>query len=715
MLSAERKIGLPIAWSVAFSLAVGRLLAHEPPPGEELEHAEPPRAEEPVNEVLISGERVGSEAASRTHVTRRELERRPKRRAAEILEAVPGLFAVQHAGGGKADQWFLRGFDADHGTDVALFVDGVPVNMVSHGHGQGYADVNFLIPELVTQLDAYKGPYYAEFGDFATAGAVNLSLAEAYPESSIEYTFGSYGLHRGLVVASPKLGETWRSVIAGEVATGDGPFESPEKLRRFNVFGRATHDFDRDSKLSLTWMSYGSTWNGSGQIPARAVCGEGEPGSPPPETYGEPCIDHFGTVDPSEGGSTQRHQASVRYSTNDRDSELSALLYWVRYRFTLFSNFTFYADDPVRGDAIEQGDDRTTIGSDVRTTRHFHYGPLRLATTLGIQARADSIANSLWHSAARERLEPRVQADITQSEIGVFGEVDARLTRALRFVAGLRGDRIDVAVEDEREDLATQGTRSSGSAGKQQLSPKLMAIVSPLATLDLFASYGRGFHSNDARGVVQGENPATLMTPALGYEIGTRFTPVDELSLQATGFLIDLDSEIVWSGDGGFTEPSGRTRRYGLELGGRYRLENWLFADADLTLVHPEYRDEPADADAVALAPTRTFTAGIAARPTFGNWTPFGALRVKSIADRPATEDRSFTAEGFTTLDANAGVRWKNVEGGVDVQNVFAAKYREVNFANESRLAYEPAPVTGIHYTPGWPRTVMVRGAVYFD
>jgi outer membrane receptor protein involved in Fe transport len=490
---------------------------------------------------------------------------------------------------------------------------------------------------------------------------------------------------------------------------------NPEELRRFNLFGRATHDVGPDSKVSLTWMSYGSEWNGSGQIPARAVCGEGEPENPPPETYGEPCIDHFGSVDPSEGGSTQRHQASLRYSTDELDSKLSVLVYWIRYRFTLFSNFTFYADDPVRGDAIEQGDDRTTIGTDLRTTRHFHYGPLRLATTLGLQARVDSIENSLWHSAARERLEPRVQADITQSGIGIFGEVDARLTKALRFIAGLRGDRIDVAVEDRLEDLTTQGTRSSGVEGKQQLSPKLMAVVSPRSGLDLFASYGRGFHSNDARGVVQGESPATLITPALGYEIGTRFTPFDGLSFEATGFLLDLDSEIVWSGDGGFTEPSGRTRRYGLELGGRYRLDRWLFADADLTLSHPEYRDEPDNANAVALAPTRTFTAGIAARPTFGDWTPFGAVRVKSLADRPAAEDRSFTAEGFTTLDVNAGARFKNVEAGVDVQNVLDARYREVNFANESRLAYEPAPVTGVHYTPGWPRTVMVRAAVYWD
>jgi outer membrane receptor protein involved in Fe transport len=705
---------------VAFFSSLGLVQAHEPFPESEAGSEKPAQvterevATEPV-EVTVSGERPGSEAASRVHVSRRELELRPKRRTGELFEAVPGLVSVQHAGGGKADQWFLRGFDADHGTDVAFFVDGVPVNLVSHGHGQGYADVHFLIPELVASLDGYKGPYYAEFGDFATAGAVNLTLAEAFPESRAEYTFGEYGIHRGLVVASPKVGERLRAVLAGEVAANDGPFRNPEDLRRFNVFGRATHDLSANAKLSVTWMSYGSTWNGNGQIPARAVCGEGEPGSPPPEAFGEPCIDHFGTVDPSEGGATQRHQASLRYSASDRDSELSALVYWVRNRFTLYSNFTFFRDDPVRGDAIEQGDDRTMIGADARAARHFHYGPLKLTATFGLQARGDSIENSLWHSQARERLEPRVQAGVTETQLGLFAELDARLTKALRFVAGLRGDRIDVAVEDRLEARSTQGTRSSGVEGDQQLSPKLLAIVSPLSVLDLYASYGRGFHSNDARGVVQAQNPATLITPALGWDTGARFVPLEGLSFEAAGFLLDLDSEIVWSGDAGATEPSGRTRRYGLEVGGRYRLQNWLFADADLSLIRAEFRENPGNANAVALAPTRTFTAGIAARPTFGDTTPFGALRVKSIADRPATEDRSFTAEGFTTLDANAGVRFQNIEAAVDVQNVFDARYREVNFANESRLAYEPAPVNGIHYSPGWPRTVMARAAVYWD
>jgi len=360
-------------------------------------------------------------------------------------------------------------------------------------------------------------------------------------------------------------------------------------------------------------------------------------------------------------------------------------------------------------------DDRTFAGTDARVTRYVTYGPLRLMTTVGLQSRFESIENSLWHVAARERLDSRVDAGITETALGLFGEVDARLTPAIRFIAGLRGDRVDVEVQDRGEDLDTQGSRTSGVAGAELLSPKLIAVVSPLDVLELFAAYGRGFHSNDARGVVLDQNAATLMTPALGYEVGARFSPLDELTIQSSAFLLDLDSELVWSGDAGGTEPSGRTRRYGVELGAQYRLGNWLFADADLSLVHPRFRENAGNGNAVALAPTRTLTAGFGVRPSFGKLTPFGALRVKSIADRPAVEDGSLTAEGFTTLDANVGARWRNVEAGVDVQNVLDVSYREVNFANESRLTYESGPVKGIHYSPGWPRTVIARAAVYWD
>lgn len=668
-------------------------------------------------EVTIQAEKPGSEAASRVSVGHRELELRPRLRPGDILESVPGLFAVQHAGGGKANQYFLRGFDADHGTDVAFFVDGVPVNMVSHGHGHGFTDLYFMIPELVTGLDGYKGPYYASIGDFGTAGAVNLRFAEKLEESYAQVSLGQYGIQRGLVIASPDLGDAWRAVAAAEIYRNDGPFVSPERLKRFNVYLRATHDLGDTGKVQMTWMSYGSTWHGSGQIPARAVCGEGEQGglNPPPSAFGQPCIDHFGAVDPTEGGATERHMASLAYSTAWRDADLSALAYLVRYRFTLYSNFTFFSEDVVHGDQIEQNDDRTVGGADLRFRRQYEIGGARFTTSLGAQIRADAIDKSLHHDEARERLEEKSRTHVDESQIGVYVEQDARLRRWLRVVLGARGQWIDVNVDDPGEDLEATGNRASGTRGQMQLLPKLTAIVSPVEGLDLFAHFGRGFHSNDAQGAVLGEGAATLITPATGYEVGVRVAPLRGLSLSGAGFLLDVDSELVWSGDAGATEASGQTRRYGIEIGGRYRLGSWLFADVDATFTRARFRENAGNASAVALAPTRTLTAGVGVRPTFGAFTPFAALRVKAIGARPATEDESLTAEGFTVVDANAGLRWKHVEVAVDIQNLFDTTWREVQFASESRLPYEPAPVTGIHYSPGWPFTAIGRATLYWE
>lgn len=681
-------------------------------PSSEASADEPPVAStEALLEVTIVADKPGGDAASRVSHGRRELELRPRLRPGDVVEAVPGLFAVQHAGGGKANQYFLRGFDADHGSDVALFADGVPINMPSHGHGQGFADLHFVIPELVVGLDGYKGPYYAELGDFATAGAVNLRFAERFEESFAQYTLGQYGIMRGLVVASPDLGEAWRAIAAAEVHKDDGPFESPERLRRFNVFFRATRDIDKSSKLSMTWMSYGSSWNASGQIPARAVCGEGEGQNAPPSLYGESCIDRFGHVDPSEGGSTQRHSASIGYSASSNDSELSALAFYTSYRFALHSNFTFFAEDPIRGDGIEQGDDRSVIGGDFRLRRRMHLGPVKLTTTVGAQLRRDDVDNSLLRAERRKRIDSLVSAHVDESRIGVFVEEDVRLGRHIRLIGGLRGERIDVAVEDRHEEVAAGAPKTSGTKGASLLLPKLMAVLTPIPQVDIFADAGRGFHSNDARGAVLGEGPATLMTPAFGWEIGTRVTPVKEVTMTLAAFQLDLDSEQVWSGDEGTTEPSGATRRQGIEMGARFRLSNWLFADADATFTRARYRDT---GQAVALAPTRTLTAGIGAKPTIGRFTPFLGLRLKSIAERPASEDREWMAEGFAVVDANAGVRFGDVEAALDVQNLLGTRWREVQYANESRLPFEPEPVTGIHYVPGWPRTVLARATLFW-
>jgi outer membrane receptor protein involved in Fe transport len=466
----------------------------------------------------------------------------------------------------------------------------------------------------------------------------------------------------------------------------------------------------------MTWMSYGSSWRGSGQIPARAVCGEGEQNglNPPPARYGQPCIDHFGYVDPTEGGDTQRHMLSLAYQTAWHDTDFQATAYLLRYRFTLYSDFTFHALDPARGDEIEQNDDRDVAGLDFHVHRQSRIGPVKFTTTVGAQARFDGIENSLYHDQARRRLETRVKAGISESELAVYVEEDARLNRYLRFILGLRGQRADVNVDDQREAAAMTNGNGSGVKGAGLLLPKAMAVLSPIPELDLFVDYGRGFHSNDARGAVLARNAATLLTPATGYELGVRVKPVPEASLSAAAFLLDLDSELVWSGDEGTTSPSGRTRRYGLELDARYRLKSWLFADADATFTRARYRENAGNGQAVALAPTRTVSAGIGARPTFGDVTPFASLRVKSIGPRPATEDASLVAEGFTVVDANAGARWKNLELGVDAENLFGATWREVEFASVTRLPFEPKPVRGITYSPGWPRTVMARATLYW-
>ncbi len=704
------RLAAPSACFALAWLGAAQVAAHDP------DAVEAPRAghvEHDAVEVEVREDPRGSEAASRLRVGRRELELRPRRRPADLVEAVPGAFAVQHAGGGKAAQYFLRGFDADHGTDVAFFVDGVPVNQPSHGHGQGYTDLGFLIPELVVYVDAYKGPNWARFGDFATAGAIDLQLAEVVPESYASALVGQYGVARGLVVASPALGDDWRAVVAADARVQDGPFVRSEKLGQSSLFARTTHDLGPRQKASLTLSSYAARWHGSGQVPARAVCTEGETGAAPPSAYGQPCLDRFGAVDPSEGGSHARHSAALSYTLAAHSSELTALTYAVLSRWNLYSNFTFFARDPQNGDGIEQVDDRTTLGGHVRVLRHLHHGRTRFAAAFGADLRADLIDNALWDQRQRERIGQRVGASVSETQSALYAEGDLRLSPALRFLSGLRVQRVDVRVEDRLEDLGVVGNRTSGARAASLALPKLGVVLTPAPGWDLSAHYGRGFHSNDARGAVRGSGTVDLLTPALGYELGTRVEPWRGVSGYASAFLLDLDSEQVWVGDEGTTEPSGGTRRAGLELGARAKLGSWLFADADLTLTRAEYRDGPEARNPVPLAPTRTFTAGIGARHELGPYTPFGAVRVRALADRAAVEDGSLTAEGHTVLDASAGVRWKQIEAGLDVQNIIDARWREVSFATESQLAYEPAPVTGVHYTPGWPRTVLGRVTLY--
>lgn len=664
-------------------------------------------------------------SASAIDLTGQEIRLRPYISTGDLLNAAPGFYAIQHAGGGKANQYFLRGFDADHGTDVAFFVDGIPINSVTHGHGQGYTNLHFVIPELIQRMEVRKGPYYGEYGDFATAGTVNLVLDREKPLSSLTLGGGTQKTFRGLMILSPKP-KNVKPLIAVEVFGTDGPFQNPENLVRMNVFARTTFELGARSRLSLTAMAYLNDWNASGQIPLREV----QRGN----------LDYFGSIDPNEGGSSQRYSlymgidAPARAGTVGKRSvggEGLRLVGWVTYsRFALYSNFTFFANDPVDGDMIRQGDDRTTFG--LRTQYGFvhRFDRVSLRSRFGANFRFDAIDNTLENAPAREVTSTRVDSNIGQGSVGVFAEEELKW-KWLRLIGGLRFDYFGFNVDDRLENTSTPDTKTSGERTEGIVLPKGSLIVQPVEPLELFVNFGRGFHSNDARGVVLGTDPVTPLTAALGWEVGARVIAWERLQFSAVFFWLKLDSELVWVGDEGTTEPNGETRRLGLETQLRLQILPWLLADLDFTWVRAEFVNNPGNANAVALAPEILLSGGLTARDARTGLS--GRLGVFYIADRPATEDRFLTAEGFVRIDASLG--WDNERFGIQAQllNLLNTRWRQAQFATTGRLPGEDSPADcpsgtrpvaesdgsfvgceDVHFTPGWPIHFQVLATVKF-
>ncbi len=654
-------------------------------------------------------------AASSTVVRDRDFLLRPHPRPADILQGVPGLYVNQHAGGGKANQLFLRGFDADHGTDVLLTVDGVPVNMVSHGHGQGYADLNWVIPELIQRVEVAKGPYFAQHGDFATAGAINLVTRDDLQTHQVTLGGGSFQTYRALLIASPRVGPL-RTLIAGNAYGTHGPFDSPERLERFSLFTKVSATLAENATLSLILNSYGSGWNASGQVPLREV------------TAGR--LGRFGSIDPTEGGNSQRHSAQVSLAVRTEDQgELRLMAYAAQYRLNLFSNFTFFSADPVHGDLIEQHDARVFGGFSGSYRFQRSLGPIAFETSFGVQLRSDAIENALYRDLARERLGTVVDASIREGSLGLYVQEDVRLTPWLRAILGLRADSFGFEVEDRLEDTATLGSGNSGVRQASLLSPKASLVFSAIPFTELYANFGSGFHSNDARGVVRQQDAVTPLTRARGMELGARSLLFDRVDLAGAVYLLDLASEIVWVGDEGTTEARGPTRRIGAEVELRVRLLPWLFADADASVSNATYVENAGNADAVALAPTLLLGAGLSARHPSGFYGRLGALH---LGDRPATEDRFIRAQGFTRLDATLGYRHRRFEVSVALQNLTNTDWREAQFANVSRLPHEvseascpagtrPASEDGaflgcedLHFTPGAPINGQVSLTAFF-
>lgn len=637
------------------------------------------------DDLIVNADRPMS-AASDQRFLAKKFELVPRSSTQDLLRMVPGLIIAQHAGGGKSEQIFLRGFDADHGTDINISVDDAPINMVSHGHGQGYADLHFIIPETIQSIDVVKGPYFARFGDLTTAGAVSFRTRDSIDKNILKVEGGQFNTYRALALIGDPLKIDGLSYYgAGEFYGTRGYFDAPQDMQRYNVFAKAIAPFE-GSSLTASLMSFASSWDASGQIPERVV----------------PTVGRFGAVDDGEGGSTSRTTGIIKYETAGNDPlTLTASL--TKYNFKLFSDFTFFARDSVRGDMIEQNDDRTVFGlkAEKRTTWSLTDDVI-MQTRAGLNVRADDIHVGLYEDSARIRHTTTVDADIAQHQIGPYVEQDILLPFAT-VQLGLRADYINFSVADRMT------SSEAGSAQQLIMSPKTNLSLPVSNDATLFVNTGFGFHSNDARAVVLDKSAS--LPRAFGSEAGMRYgNSRDLFSASAALWLLDLDEELVYIGDEGTTEISGRTRRQGIDVELNVQPIEWLTLTSSLTLSKGRYRDMSEGENHIPLAPDRTLTASASL-----DLKPLSvAMHVRHIGDRPANETGSVMALGYSVVDLTSHYDLGSYRIYASIDNLFDTEWNEAQFDTESRLRGESSPVSELHFTPGTPRNVKLGLAYSF-
>ena len=664
-------------------------------------------------EVIEISDSAPAESASSVHLTLKDLQYRSRTQVSDVLRNVPGLVVSQHAGGGKSDQYFIRGFDADHGTDIAIFVDGVPANLTSHGHGQGYADTHWLIPELVDGVEVHKGPYSARFGDFYTAGAMEMKTLDHVEGPTIWISGGTPlagpkkldSFNRRLVgMASPSLRDNAedKALIAMQIADTDGPFINPQGFRQGNLFAKWSGEVGKGRLfVETTW--YEAAWHASGQVPESESSGD----------------KRWGSLDPTEGGDTARESLVLGYQVNDDNhATWRAKAYAVGNRLRLYSNFTLFARDPVDGDEIEQTDGRLLYGIDAAYERLYQLGDVTALVTAGTQIRADNVETSLWHDKSRVRLtecfdlgpNPCNNTNNRIRDLGAYVEATIRPVPELRIIPGLRFDQYVWDVEDLDPDTRLDGDLTTGgSAQAAILLPKLSVLYSPVKQLDIFANAGAGYHSNDARAAVASHGDGALAR-ALGYEVGLRARPIEHLSIAADFWYLHLNSEQVWSGDAGGTEPSDPTRRLGGDFEVAYNPTPWLQLDANVTVARATLVANAGNGNALALAPKLMGSGGA----TVIHGPAWASLRGRGIGDRPGNDDGSLTAEGYFIVDVLAGVKVQKLDVTLTINNALNAKWREAQFADESAIVPGGNTVEQMHFTPGIPLTATITAAYTF-
>lgn len=632
-------------------------------------------------------------ATSFASISKIDLDLKPVRNTQELLRIVPGLFIAQHAGGGKAEQIFLRGFDCDHGTDIQVSVDGLPVNMVSHAHGQGYADAHFIIPETINTVDFGAGPYYTQHGNLNTAGYVSFSSFDNIDKSLVQVEVGRYKTFRTLAMIDllKKNKDKQSAYVASEYAYTNGPTINHQHFNRFNIFGKYNLAISEKTQLTASLSAFTSKWDASGQVPSRAV----ESG----------LIDRFGSIDPSEGGNTSRQNANLIIAHHfNRSINWENQLFYSHYRFNLFSNFTFYANDPVNGDGINQAESRNILGYASCFDKKYEKGNWMLHSFFGLGLRHDATDDSKLTTVVKRNFLANVKlGDITETNLYAYTQQQASVGKW--FFDG--GIRLDYLHFDYVDHLSNQ---QQAARGKHIVSPKLNIQYTLRKNLQLFVKAGKGFHSNDTRVVVANQGKE-ILPAAYGSDIGFIIQPSKNLFLSAAAWVLYLDQEFVYVGDDGNIEPSGKTKRAGIDLVARYQFGRNLFGNVNINITRPRASGELKGQDYIPLAPTVTSIGGLYYKSKQGF---NGGLSYRFITDRPANEDNSIVAKGYTLLDGAINYTRPRYEIGLAFENILNVEWNEAQFATTSRLMNEPASVSELNFTPGTPFFVRLKCAVFF-
>ena len=629
--------------------------------------------------------------ASQMRIPGAELNARPFTRPGEVLEAAPGLIVTQHSGEGKANQYFLRGYNLDHGTDLRITVDDTPINMRTHAHGQGYADLNFLMPETINALEIRKGPYFADVGDFGSVGALDIGLIDSVARKTASLTVGSFGYRRLFGMGSTPAGDGVL-FFAGELAHYNGPWNNPDDTRKVNGMVRYSQG-TADNGFAVTGMAYSNKWNSTDQVPLRAI------------TSGQ--LDRFGEIDPSDGGNSTRFSLSAKMTKTDDAGWWKANFYAVRSTLDLYNNFTWFLSDPVNGDQFHQHDGRTMIGGNASRTLTGMLAGMRTQTTLGIQTRYDDIDLGLTNTFQRTFLS-NVRSDrVGEGSVGIYAESTLYWTDWFRTTLGWRGDHYEAKVDSIFD------ANNSGHAKAAIGSPKFRMVLGPFARTELFFGAGMGFHSNDARGATITESPtdpttklgaSPLLVRTRGAEAGIRTKIVPGLDSSVSLFILDQASELLFSSDAGDTTASRPSERYGVEWTNRYRPVSWMEIDADLAVTHarfigfdeaqaqtfvslagfPQAQLGNAAGDFIPNAPAVVASAGI----TLGEQTGwFGTLRWRYLGPSPLTEDNAFRSPPTSIFNGRLGYRF---DSGwriqLDALNLFNTKTNQINYAYGSLL-----------------------------